>query len=552
MLLQTHFMSEGMGASASDSVIVSAYQLLDRGDYDGATVAAQGILQDATAAGDVVWLARAQVLLGIVAGYSTHYQEAMQRLFQAIPPLEASHHRPELARGYVMLGFALGMLGDPERGLEWAGKSLALAEQLGSPRDLVRARINRAVLMDMMGEWEQAVDLLSHGIEQARAHGYASSICAGLLNMGEVHLGQARRCRERKDRAAARRHAKTAATWFEEAVAASRQFGHRFMLGDAFVKQARALVLQKKLVPVPALLQAAQDLSSDNEELLAEMHLTAGMAACEAGQWRKSRAALRLAFIHAQACGEPELEMQVIYEQVLLERRCGRLEEALRLFELRHQLMQAHYKRRVRMVTHAAEIWVEAEAARQQARAAIQREAELLRSQAALLARAEQLHQEAMRDGLTELLNRRGFEQAAALVVEREDRCCVALVDADHFKRVNDQHGHHVGDLVLQQLAASLSSQVRASDILARIGGEEFVLLLPSTELQEATQLCERIRQAIMAHDWTGVRQGLHVTISIGVTQGVNKEGLAQVLHRADLAMYDAKAAGRNCVMVRR
>jgi diguanylate cyclase (GGDEF)-like protein/hemerythrin-like metal-binding protein len=159
----------------------------------------------------------------------------------------------------------------------------------------------------------------------------------------------------------------------------------------------------------------------------------------------------------------------------------------------------------------------------------------------------DQLEQAAGTDRLTGAWNRRRFEDGAAqlmaLASRRGDALSFIFFDLDHFKRVNDTFGHEAGDAVLAQVAATVTSQLRASDALARWGGEEFLVLCPATTLSGATILAEKIRQAVAARPVPGVGQ---VTLSLGVAQQLAEESLEAFLARADGAMYRAKERGRN------
>jgi diguanylate cyclase (GGDEF)-like protein len=122
----------------------------------------------------------------------------------------------------------------------------------------------------------------------------------------------------------------------------------------------------------------------------------------------------------------------------------------------------------------------------------------------------------------------------------------VAIIDIDHFKRINDNHGHLVGDHVLYELAQLLQSQMRNDDLLARWGGEEFVVVLPNTTSADAIELTERLRRYIATQNI----QGMALTISVGVAQYTIKDSAYSLLGRADKALYLAKAQGRNRVAV--
>ena len=186
----------------------------------------------------------------------------------------------------------------------------------------------------------------------------------------------------------------------------------------------------------------------------------------------------------------------------------------------------------------------------------VQSTREHLRRQKAELAQAlEQIRQLATHDDLTGLLNRRAMLDRMQLEQRRSLRSgsplLIAQLDIDHFKVVNDTHGHAAGDLVLQSFADTVRRNVRDTDVLARWGGEEFVLLLCDTPAADAVALMERLRQAVQAMQ-VPVPQGdgrITVTVSIGLARHTPADPLAGTLERADRALYAAKAGGRNRVV---
>ena len=157
-------------------------------------------------------------------------------------------------------------------------------------------------------------------------------------------------------------------------------------------------------------------------------------------------------------------------------------------------------------------------------------------------------------DPLTGVANRRGFDQRANTEFLRARRfgrhLSFAMLDIDHFKRINDRWGHATGDRVLKKLCESIQSQLREVDLLARVGGEEFAVLIPDTGLEGAFQLAERLRQCVMAQVLTEGGDVIKFTASFGVAAlGDGDQSPDEVLKRADVALYEAKAAGRNCTM---
>ncbi|MGV3743503.1 MAG: GGDEF domain-containing protein [Burkholderiaceae bacterium] len=180
--------------------------------------------------------------------------------------------------------------------------------------------------------------------------------------------------------------------------------------------------------------------------------------------------------------------------------------------------------------------------------------ARLLRKNNDLALAAARLTDLASRDELTGLWNRREFMrlllEESRRAVRSQSSFCVAVIDIDHFKKVNDTYGHLIGDAVLHELAQLLESMRRATDSVARYGGEEFTLLLVNAKITTATVALERIRVQVMQHDWDVIAPGLQLTVSAGIAAWHPGETLTQVLNRADAALYKAKHAGRNCVRV--
>ena len=185
----------------------------------------------------------------------------------------------------------------------------------------------------------------------------------------------------------------------------------------------------------------------------------------------------------------------------------------------------------------------------------IQRIRARLRHQHEALAQALAFNRDlATRDELTGLLNRRAMLDLMQLEHRRSLRSgrplLLAQLDIDHFKPINDQHGHATGDRALQAFAGTVRAHVRDTDVLARWGGEEFVLMLCDTDLDDARALLERIRQAVQALAIAHATGTLHMTVSAGIALHSTSDTVVHTLERADQALYAAKALGRNRVVV--
>lgn len=167
---------------------------------------------------------------------------------------------------------------------------------------------------------------------------------------------------------------------------------------------------------------------------------------------------------------------------------------------------------------------------------------------------SEAFERQAREDGLTGTANRRSMDERLVQAISAAQRSgrplSFALLDIDHFKRVNDDYSHAVGDAALRAVAQLIRGQLRADESVARWGGEEFAILLPDTALEAARTCCERIREAVAALDCEGFAPGLKLTVSIGIAE--REPDMMQperLVSRADAKLYEAKHAGRNRVV---
>ncbi|MCQ8106102.1 GGDEF domain-containing protein [Methylomonas sp. SURF-2] len=160
--------------------------------------------------------------------------------------------------------------------------------------------------------------------------------------------------------------------------------------------------------------------------------------------------------------------------------------------------------------------------------------------------------QMAYTDPLTKTHNRTAFNDTLMREIIRANRCgqnlSLIFVDVDHFKSINDQYGHHCGDMALASVASWIKDSVRASDVVFRFGGEEFVILLADTNLESADTIAERVRSDIESHTLAYGMDVLNITASLGVSTLKDNDDTESLIKRADTAMYQAKQRGRNRV----
>ncbi|MFL6673473.1 MAG: GGDEF domain-containing protein [Massilia sp.] len=172
----------------------------------------------------------------------------------------------------------------------------------------------------------------------------------------------------------------------------------------------------------------------------------------------------------------------------------------------------------------------------------------------ALEQQLQQMSDLAREDQLTGSLNRRGlddmFERESARADRRDAPLCLALLDLDNFKRLNDTYGHGAGDSALQHLVRVVKQTLRPTDVIARLGGEEFVILLPDTTVDAAAASMTRLQRELTRHFFLHDHDKLLITFSAGVALRLPNEGQAALVQRADRAMYQAKQSGKNRVVI--
>ena len=416
-------------------------------------------------------------------------------------------------------------MGDPARGLPLLDEALALARGIDGREEMFSALNN--LCSNLIGSSRQlAAEARRDALERALAlgaealvlardsgNGHREAICESNLSTANVELGRYHEALHHIAR--------------QEAISAGR--GYRSISVGALSDRA---ALERHRGNLEASIDfhrqalAAADETDDHARLL-EMHR--GLYECH-----KLRGEFEPAIRHL---------------------------ESLRLLE-REQLTQ-QAGRQARLLLNRVELQ-HAQSAVERARldAQVQRlRAAALESENARLAvRADELGRSALEDQLTGLANRRlvDTELPARLVQARAQGqpLCIAIADLDHFKRVNDRHGHAIGDEVLRSVARLFMANTRASDLVARMGGEEFLIVLVGTPLAAAHDICERIRLAVAGHAWGRIADKLKVTVSIGLTDGDSESAgdsagtldAGALLSQADALLYAAKHAGRNRV----
>ena len=430
---------------------------------------------------------------------------------------------------------------------------------------------NIGIAYRRMGEYERARGYLEQGLEIALRQRDWNAVLVQWLQIGYLH----EETRD-PDRALAA---------YDQALQVARQRLGPGDLGIAELGVASARIAKGEPQAALAALQRARaDFETINDQS------NAGMLALLEGQARGALgdddAALE-AFGRAEQAFEGERNeryLAMLYpERAKVLERSGRPAEALadyrRYVALRDKLQEARTDQRTLMLRQQFEARQRELENRQLRREKALREQELAASQRARrwqagaimlggvlfallaafairqLVRLRRMRVLALTDELTGVANRRRIELAAAEAIaharaEGRPLCLVAL-DIDYFKRINDSFGHLAGDAVIARVAAACEQALRQRDALGRIGGEEFLVLLPDTALDAAVPVGERLRANVQALRWADIAADLQVTVSLGIAQlHPDDTGLRDLLRRADAALYRAKSGGRNALEV--
>ncbi|MCZ8236089.1 MAG: GGDEF domain-containing protein [Inhella sp.] len=460
------------------------------------------------------------------------FPAALQRAVPALAQLEVSPWADRLEWLYTSLAFALGMLGDTERGLAWVTRALRLTQARPHSECRRRALSTQGTLLAMLEQWEPARETLAQSLALAQANGHVRGEVVARCNLANVSVHEAWGLDpEDPRRVQLGRQALAQAT---PSRAQAESHGLVGLAGLAANVEGFGHLLSGDAEAAVESFRCAMPWTADNPSLHAETQLGWAVLHRLAGDWDVARAALARAEWLAREAHLPQVRGWTFDEGMRLESAAGRHDEALAWARRGIQHWKEQLSRRVDAVSQSASLFEELEHSR--------REAAALRQQAMALKDA------ALQDPLTGALNRRGLATALATSAWRDPAqpAVAVLIDADHFKAVNDTHGHAVGDAVLVRLVRLMQGLARQGDLVVRWGGEEFLLLLPHTELAGGLAVAERLRHAVGRDDWQRLAAGLAVTASLGLAAWGPGEALDDVLARADVALYRAKQGGRN------
>jgi len=486
---------------------------------------------------------RAELLrvLGTIEAESGDVSAALERFHEAWMLLEGSEASLIRLRLAIALGVGHQMIENHARSVDYLNLGLGLSRALGNRTQEATILGNLAISQHQLEAPEASLALHQQALELFTELGHEFGIASQLANLCDRNVSLGR--------------TEDAETICTEAVERLEPLGATKLLAGVHGVLGTLYRLQGDLdAALTAYLRALEQadgqiptVERDVLDRLARLHIQRGEPEEALSAYRRYMDTREALWNERNRQTLQELEVQYDLRERESELRLARAEAALKSIALTHR------NRLLILVTCLAIALVVliAFVLRENGVRARLQDALADRNKK-LEAAVETIGYLAMRDPLTELHNRRAFTTVAEQEIARARRnqlpMCVLMIDIDHFKHLNDHHGHAIGDLVLKDIANVIRTTLREQDVLCRWGGEEFVVLLPDTDLDRAWTGAERVRKTINQTTIKTTEAVLHVTVTIGLAR-VDGD-LDEAINAADQAMYQGKRAGRNRVSV--
>jgi diguanylate cyclase (GGDEF)-like protein len=481
------------------------------------------------------------ILISAVDVYTGHRERSYTHAMQALEQARTIGHQLYEARACNALGALFDWYSNPSLALEYLLQSLQLLRELNQPILENMVLSNIGAIHYRQAEYEKALEYYHISLKGLQSVQGGSMALMSKVNIAEslIKVGQADQAED----------------ILESVLSEIRAYQHTTMESFTIRTLGTAQLAQRKLQIALETYQKAVDFT-EKQEMIEDR----GLAWLGLGQTWLALKEVPKALVELSKAqnalieSSAENQLETLKAMVEAHEMMGDYRQALEIqrqfSELERQYRETNSQRYVQSLMLRFDM---AEQQRQTL-AALQRNQDLeivIQEKERLAAELERL---SFQDPLTGVYNRRYLDQHFAELLEVSDlqnrTVCVAMLDLDHFKHINDQFSHLIGDQVLRQTAQLILGNVRKSDVVARFGGEEFVIILLNTNLEAAYLLCERLRKSIEEFVWQRLDTQLKVTISAGLAAAKPSETVEQLLTRADQLLYRAKQNGRNQIIL--
>ncbi|GLY99876.1 diguanylate cyclase [Actinoplanes sp. NBRC 103695] len=435
----------------------------------------------------------------------------------------------------------LNELGMHEEALDVLTRGRDIAHRLGAQDLLYWVHNRTGVVHGSLGQYDLSTTYLLTALQMSTSMDAEARFCV-LNNLGDNAVHQVSRRRAAGDNAGAETTLRAALGHVDEALRLAREAGNPFRVAISLDNYGMLRALGGDFEAADQMIAEARTIAVTHGYHSVELGTLQHQAQLRLMRGRHAEAisGLQEALDQSVAAGETPMAMAVHRDLSEAYESFGDHKSALASYKAYHAMERSAHSdvaaARARMAVHQFEL----DNARLEAELARVRSAELERSNLTW-------QRQASEDSLTGLPNRRHAEQRLPEMAAAGP-LCVAVVDIDKFKDVNDRFGHHSGDLVLQRIAGELMASVRDTDLVARMGGEEFLIALAATDLADAASRCELLRSHVAAMTWPDLAPGRPITISIGVAAVGPDADLTAATRHADENLYRAKRTGRNRV----
>ena len=542
----------GTDIVVNEDVVTTVDALLEqsrRSSKDGQHRLGAEQAEDALAAPDATALQQAQArqLLTLHRLRLGDYQACVQQGLLALEYFTESGDLLGQSNVHCTLALAFTDTSLNETALRHVLGALGAARACGNPVAEFWALSRSSLVHGAMGDGPRSVDLGTQALAVAQTLNDQETSFVALNNLGDTYLVMAQALIAQDEDASAPLN--EALVLMREAAALAQDQGNPF--NEALARTNLVSILVKlgqrdearehgRLGKMLSRAHGYRSLEIDIDAQLAELVRAAG-------RFAEATSMMEAQLADPDIEEEPKLLAKLHRSLYEMHKVGGRFDKALEHHEKLHAVLLRTTVQTAGLQSQMLINTIEMEHARHELERS-QLEAKMARL------RAEELDTQAHTDPLTRLSNRRALDRELpwmmGLAQNGVQPLCAAMIDFDHFKRVNDQFGHGTGDAVLTTMASMLRTITRGTDLAVRVGGEEFLLVFAETGLDEAAQACERLLTSVRDYDWNSLASGLACTVSVGVAALEPHETVSAWLARADAALYAAKHGGRDQLSV--